>query len=231
MQAVAVGALHEHQVGGREGEGIVQDGRVVLAEIAREHQLAARLTARRAVSIRLLDPHLDAGRAEDVPGLAHAHRDAGQRVEGRVVGDGAHLAHHGVHVRGFEQRGHALVVPRDAAVGALGLADRELGGVAQQDGQQVGARRVRVDRTAETARHQQWQTAAMVDVRVAQHDRIDAAGCEREGAPVAGRGIRAALDHAAIEQQLAAAGPHDVAGPGHFARGTEKLQLHDRVIP
>ena len=37
---------------------------------------------------------------------------------------------------------------------------------------------------------------------------------------------RTALDHAAVQQQLAAARPQDVAGTGHFSRGAEKLQLH-----
>ena len=35
-----------------------------------------------------------------------------------------------------------------------------------------------------------------------------------------------ALDHAAVEQQLAARHPQDVAGARHFAGGSEKLQLH-----
>src|SRR5690349_3147194 len=223
MEAVTVGALHEHQVGGLEGEGLVQDRRVVLAQVTGEHQLAT--------NARFLDPHLDARGTHDVPGLAHAHRETGERHEGRVVGDAPHLAHHGVDVRGLEQRRHTFVITREPAAGAFGFAHRELRGIAQQDGQQVGAGGVGVDRTPETARHQQRQPAAVVDVRVAQHHGVDRDGLERERVPVTGHRIGAALDHAAVQQQLAAAGPHDVAGAGHFARVTEKLQLHDWVIP
>src|SRR4029453_3300785 len=44
--------------------------------------------------------------------------------------------------------------------------------------------------------------------------------------PVPRRRVAIALDHAAVEQQLAARHPQDVAGTGHFACGSEKFQLH-----
>jgi len=68
--------------------------------------------------------------------------------------------------------------------------------------------------------------AAMIDVCVTQHDRIDGLRFEGKVPPVAGRRVRTTLDHAAVEQQLAPGRTHDVTGPGHLARGAEKFQLH-----
>ena len=134
------------------------------------------------------------------PGIAHAHPDAGQQLERRVVGNDFQLAQHGVDILELEQRRHALRTRRQVPVRALGFAQREIRGIAQQYGQEIGAGRVGVDRPPESARHQQRQTTAMVDVRMAEHHGIDGGGLEREGAPVAGRGVRTALDHSAVQQ-------------------------------
>ena len=113
MQAIAVGAFHEHEVGGFEAVRVLQDGRVVLAEIAREHQLASTICLS-------AHPQLDARRTEDVPGLAHAHGDARQQLARRVIGIGHDLPQHRLDVLEVEQR-----LDRSSAalaIGALGFA-------------------------------------------------------------------------------------------------------------
>ena len=131
-----------------------------------------------------------------------------------------------IDVVAIEQRRHPLMARAEVAVGAFRVAQRQLRRITQQDGHQLGAGRVRVDRPAKAALHQQRQAPAVIDVRVAEHHRVDARGIERKRAAIAPRRVGAALDHAAVEQYLAAGRAHDVAGPGHFSGGTEKLQLH-----
>ena len=139
---------------------------------------------------------------------------------------GIDLAQHGLDILEVEQRRDAFVAGRRSRLARSASRIAQVGRVAQQDGQQVGAGRVRVDRPAVAALHQQRQPPAMIDVGMAQHHGVDVGGLERERQAVARRRVGTALDHAAVQQQLAAARTHDVAGTGHFARGAEKLQLH-----
>ena len=168
-------------------------------------------------------PHLHARRTEDVPRIAHAHGDAGQQLALRVVGDGIEQPQRRLDVLEVVQRLDALPL---ACVRAFRVAHREVRRIAQQDGHQVGAGLVGVDRPAKAALHEQRQAPAMIDVRMAQDHGVDGGGIERKRQAVARRRIVAALDHAAVEQQLAARHPQDVAGTRYFASGSEKLQLH-----
>jgi len=115
----------------------------------------------------------------------------------------------------------------------LHLALGEIGGVVQQQRQQIAARGVGVDRAAKAALHQQGQTPAVIDVRVAEDDRVDRRGVERKRLQVAARRITPSLHHAAVKQQGPPTDPQYVAGAGDLARCTEELDLHTepRVTP
>ena len=195
---------------------VLQDGRVVLAEIAGEHQLALLLA--------FAHPQLDARGAEDVPRIAHPHRDARQQLALRVVGHGLRAG--AAWSRRPRGRTAARASPAPLAIGALRIAHRKVRRIAQQDGHQVRAGLVGVDRPAKAALHQQRQAAAMIDVRVAQDHGVDGRRHRTETAGDCAPARLAALDHAAVQQQLAARHPQDVAGTRHFSRGSEKLQLH-----
>jgi hypothetical protein len=56
----------------------------------------------------------------------------------------------------------------------------------------------------------------VIDVRVAQHHRIDRCGIERKRLAIADVGLIAALDQPAVEQQRAATNDEYVAGTGDF---------------
>ncbi len=116
--------------------------------------------------------------------------------------------------------GHCL------AIGTLGFAHQQVRRIAQQDGQQVGARRVGMDRSAKSALHQQRKASAVVYVRMTQDHGIDAGRVEGKRLPVARRCVRSTLDHAAVQQELAPARTQDVTGTCHFSRCSKEFQLH-----
>ncbi len=70
MQAIAVGAFHQHQVGFGDHGRVAQYRRAVLAEITAEDQLPADATG--------LYPDLDTGGTENMAGILKADADPGQ---------------------------------------------------------------------------------------------------------------------------------------------------------
>ena len=77
---------------------------------------------------------------------------------------------------------------------------------------------------------QHRQAPAVVDVRVAEHDGIDAVDVEGEGVEVAPLVLVAALDHAAIEQQPFAGGFDLVQGTGDLTGWAVKENAHERIL-
>ncbi len=113
------------------------------------------------------------------------------------------------------------------AVVSLGIALGELRRIVEQDGQQIATRAIGVDRPAVAALHEQGQTPAMIDMRVAQHHSVDRARVEREWLAIALGRLSTALDHPAIEQQLFSCRSDNVTRSGHFTRGAEEFDFHD----
>ena len=63
----------------------------------------------------------------------------------------------------------------------------------------------------------------MVDVRVGDHDRVEAARIERRLTPVAQPQLLESLEQAAVEQHAAPARGHQVHGAGDRFGGAEEL--------
>ncbi len=118
----------------------------------------------------------------------------GGQVDGRVVGVGL-LA---VVARGPLR---VALLPASLALGELLV---EVSGVEEDEGSQLDRAGGGVDRPAESLADQHGQEAAMVQVGVGQHDRIQLGRVERERDPVADRLVGAALEHAAVDED---AGP------------------------
>ncbi len=66
----------------------------------------------------------------------------------------------------------------------------------------------------------------MIDMRMAEHHRIDLCGIEREGGAVACFLSPAALKQAAVQQDLLIVDAQDMAGSCYSFAGTEELQFH-----
>ena len=117
MQAVAVGRLHQHQIGLGDLRRIAQDRRAIGAEIAGKHQLPA------------IAPQLDAGRSEDVAGIAETHLDTREQFDAGVVGNRLDLLHRNAHVVLAVQRHGFGLAAAAIAIGAHRLAFGDAGGV------------------------------------------------------------------------------------------------------
>ena len=176
------------------------------------------------------EPH--ARRTEDVAGIAERELDAGQHFDRMPVADGADLLQHVERVlERVEGLGEAPGAWRTSlAVLPLGIALLHRGGVRQQDAQEVATRGIGVDGTAEAALAQQRQSTAVVDVGMAEDDRVDLCGIEGKRGAVALVRRGATLDHAAVEQQPPAVHDEDVTAAGHFTGPAVELELHaDRL--
>ena len=107
------------------------------------------------------------------------------------------------------------VVAGDVQVGRVFLLN--LGRVGEHDPEQVAGRRGAVDRPVETLADERRQVAAVVDVGVAEDDRVDLVRVEREVAVPLPGFLAAALVQPAVEQDLVVADFEQVHGPGDAA--------------
>ena len=134
-------------------------------------------------------------------------------------------------------RGVARGVVGRAAGIALGVAGRalgelllELGRVEQHEPGELGGRRGADDGAAEALVDEQRQEAAVVEVGVGQDDGVERRRVEAQRHVVADRLVGAALEHAAVDEDLGPAGVDEVAGPGHGPRAAEEGQLHAPIV-
>ena len=175
------------------------------------------LKTRRRSSVTLAQVEPDAGRAEDVAGIAEDELDARQHLDRAARSAPSRIScstASGVLERVERLDAARVARPSALAVLPLGVALGMVARVREQDAHEVAAGGVGVDGATEAALAQQRQPAAVVDVGVAQDHRVDLRGVEGEGRAVALVRRRAALDHAAVEQQAAAAHDEDVAAAG-----------------
>jgi len=83
----------------------------------------------------------------------------------------------------------------------------------------------RVDRAREAVRDQRGDEAAVIEVRVREEERIDLARREREGQPVPRDLVRAALEHAAVDEDARAIGCEEELRAGDGGRAAEEREL------
>jgi hypothetical protein len=102
----------------------------------------------------------------------------------------------------------------------------QVAGVRQQQGAQLARRLRGMDRAAEALARQGRQVAAVVDVRMREHHRIDLACGERERLPVAQAQLLQALEQAAVHQHPVALVLEEVFGSGDGAGGAKEGEPH-----
>ncbi len=134
-------------------------------------------------------------------------------------------AHHEVlHLGGIGERvewltlGPALAVPAQE----LRVLLLDMGGIGEHHRAQIAGGGGTVDRPVKAVLHQQRQAAGMVDVRVAHHNHVDAAGIERQLSVELARLGAAPLEEARVEQDPGTGGLEQVHGAGDLARGAKK---------
>ena len=208
--AVAIGALAEDVV------EAARPGRVRVEELVVGADVGGEEDADGALAVLRLD--LDRGRAEEMAGVPEPRPDARQRLEPGRIADLAELLET---ARGI---GHAVdrldrrpVLPGVPLVELLDLHLLDVGRIGQHDAGEVDGGRGGVDRPGIAVAGELRQEAGMVDMGVAEDDGAEVARDEGEGAVVELLlGLRA-LEHAAIDEELAVVGLEPEARAGDAA--------------
>ena len=216
VEPVAVGALGEHVVGVPDVLGVADDGLIPVADVAGKDHLAG--------VVPLGEPHLHAGRAQQVPGVHEAHLHPVGDLEGGAVlaGDDA-LDRLLRVVNGVEGFHRLLPGPLALLVLPLGVALLDVGGVPQHDGQKLPRQAGAVDVAGEALLHQQGDAAGVVDVGVGDHHGVDVPGGKVQLLVVP---LVPALLQAAVHQNLLSPALHTVAASGDGPCRAEKGQFH-----
>ena len=175
------------------------------------------LNDQRAVAVRPGGGEVNHRRAEDVPGLDEPEPHASRDVDLLAVGHRHDLLERLLHVGVRVERLHPRlgVVAGDVEVRRVLFLD--LGGVGEHHAQQVARRRRAVDRPVEPLADERRQVAAVVDVGVAEDDRVDLVRVKREVAVALPGFLAAALVQPAVEQDLVVADFEQVHRPGDAA--------------
>jgi hypothetical protein len=149
MVAVAVGRLHDHDVRVRERHRISKKRGAAGTEVAGEDH-----RPRAAV---LLDGQLDAGRAQDMPRIDEASRNAGRDLDPRIVAYGTEQAPQArdvlLVVQGLEER---LARTLPAPILALQVTELEAEGVTHDRPPQVEGRPGAEDGAGVTTLREEW---------------------------------------------------------------------------
>ena len=221
MEPVAVGGFHNDVIRLGDIAGVVDEGLVEVAHVARKDELFG--------DVLLGDPQLDARGPEQVARVDEPDGDPVAELLHLVVDIGFELGDrrlrvpHGVHR--FD-----LLAPRALALAVfpLGLKLLDVRGVAQHDAAEVAGRVGRADRAAEAQLGQQGKAAGVVDVRVGQQHIVDFA--RREGDFLVLIFIGALL-HAAVDQEFLPARLQIVTAAGDLVVRAQKRQLHNPNLP
>jgi hypothetical protein len=129
------------------------------------------------------------------------------------------------------QRQRRCVRRAAVTVGAARVFFLQVRAVGEQHGAQITRRRVGEDGAAKAMFDEHRQPAAVIKMRVAEHDRVNAAHVDRQGLPIALAVQLQALEHAAVEQQAAAADFDQVLGTGDTVGSAETGELHAVSLP
>ena len=196
--------------------GVLDEGLVGVADIAREDELGGRTVFRH--------PDLNAGRAQQMAHVNKADRKAGGQLHFCVVihADeelqrrlGVLNGIHGLHGR--------ITGTLCLAVFPLGLKLLDVRGVPQHDAAQLGGGPGGVDLAPEPVAHQQRQQAGMVDVGMGGQHAVDLAGGHRDGLVLVDI---LALLHAVIDEVALPGCFQQGTAAGHFMVRAQKRQFH-----
>ena len=217
VQAVAVGRFHDDIVRLLRIGRILEQGLVLVADIAGKDDLFLRPA--------LGQPQLHAGGSQQVADVRKAEADAlteGIDLAVGIGGDETDQVHRVLHridgLEGFDPDAPLLLF-----VSPLRLHGLDVGGIAQHDVAQAGRRLRRDHLAAEAVLIEFGQHARVVDVGMCHDDEIDLVRGHRE------RGILkfvSSLPHAAVDQDILVSNLQIMTAPRHFMVGADKFQFH-----
>jgi hypothetical protein len=209
MKAFPVRRLDHDRVGPRRALRGTQQRVVGAPEVAAERDGAG------------LGAQLDGSGAEDVAGpaqhdLVARHRVRLARLDRPQQTDGP------LGVFPVEEGERGLVSAVAVAGGVLGVLLLQVRRVPQHDRCHLGGAGGAVHRPREPFLHQPRQPATVVEVGVAEHDRVHITRGYREPGPIAPAQFPLTLVQAAVHQDPAARGLHQEPAAGHRTGGAEK---------
>ena len=164
VRPVAVGGLEQQHVGRRHRFGVAQDRPVVAAEVAGVDQ---------AGGVCAIDVQLHRRRPQNVAGAPQQRARSAQHRERHVVVPRLHQPERRLRVVARVQRQRGVVLGVAAPVGALRFFLLQVGGVGQDDFEQIGGAGGAVDGTAKPLAREQRQVSRVVHVNVAQDHGVD----------------------------------------------------------
>ena len=216
VEAVAVGALHHHEVGLVDGLGIPDDGLVHVAQVPGEDDLPG--------DPLLGEPQLGAGRAQQVPGVGEPQPDPGAQVHHLAVLTGGHQLHGVLGVgQGVEGLHRRAARPAALLVLPLGVGLLDVGRVPEHDGHELSGQPGGHDPAVEALLLQQGDAAGVVDVGVGDDHIVDGAGGKVQHAVVP---LVPALLKAAVNEDAGSVDLQAVAAPGDGLGRAVKSELH-----
>ncbi len=134
------------------------------------------------------------------------------------------------HVLGVQRKG-GCVLGIAQLIGQSSLLFQEPAGFGQQQLAQFHGRGCGKHRTFKAQFHQPWQEAAVGQVRLGQHHRVDRSAGHGERRAVVQAQLLQALEQPAVQQQPAALMLDDHLRSGDRARTPQKAQLHSMYLP
>ena len=232
VNAAAVGAFADQQVGRRHHRRLAQERQAAPAEVAGEGDAAD--------AGRPRDGQLRHRRAEDVPRVHEAQPDVRRHVMRRLVGDDDALLGHAMGVRTAVQRRRSCVRPVNDA-GNYGVVFVDAGRIAEHHGRQVARGRRAVDRPGKALVNQVGKVAAVVHVGVTEDHGVDFSGGEGEAKIASLRLVAGAAHEAAVEQDASPGRLHQMHGtcyrlgraPKRHARAARRvcrIPFHKTII-
>ena len=216
VEPVAVGALGEDIVGLVNVLGVPDDGLVLVADVARKDDFTG--------FALFSQPHLGAGRTQQVAGVGKAHLHPGHRLyelaifAGFQMGEGFFRVSHGI-----EGLHRGTVGPFALLILPLGVALLNVGRVAEHDGKNLAGQPGTADGTGIALLVEQGNASGVVDVGMGHHDGVDTARKEGKLGVIL---LVPSLLETAVHQDPFPVAFHAVTAAGNRLRRAEKGQFH-----
>jgi hypothetical protein len=216
VQPVGVGGLNDQGVDRAARRfRVANDGQSLAADVAGEHQPVTALFG---------DPHVDAGGTQDVARVEILEAQILAEVVHPPVGNRLHQVLHRDRVYQAVER--LAFFARPAVPGQqLEILFLDIRRIGQHDRAEIAGGGGRKDGAMVTAVHQQGEPADVIDVGMAHHHEVDAAGIESEILVQVVDFLAVALEETGVEENPGAGGLQHVHAAGDLAGGAMETEL------
>ena len=216
MAPVAVGGFHHHIIGLENVLGIFENGFAGVANVPGKDDFP--------LLFLFGEPQLNAGRAQQVPGVHKTHIHPRGRSEPAAIGMGTEQLQHPFGVLHFIQR--HIPFPAGAAgfpVAPFRFEHLNMGAVPQHDVAQLASGRGGVDLSPEALAVQKGQKSGVIDVGMGEDHHIHLAGSNGQADVHIGV---LSLFHAIVDEHILPIHLQQTATAGDFMSSADKSQFH-----